>query len=96
MRLHIRSINYKIRKIIEHLDLVPTDPTTNEPKNELDFNDKDEKIWSLNAKAINILFYAIDCVEYNRVSTCESAKELWTILQTTHEGTNQVNESKIL
>ncbi|XP_069150169.1 uncharacterized protein [Solanum lycopersicum] len=33
--------------------------------------------------------------EYNRVSACESAKEIWYCLKTAHEGTEQVKESKI-
>ncbi|XP_069148101.1 uncharacterized protein [Solanum lycopersicum] len=33
--------------------------------------------------------------EYNRVSACESAKEIWDCVKTAHEGNKQVNESKI-
>ncbi|XP_015060407.1 uncharacterized protein LOC107006348 [Solanum pennellii] len=33
--------------------------------------------------------------EFNRVSACESAKEIWDCLKTAHEGTEQVKESKI-
>nr|XP_025888410.1 uncharacterized protein LOC112942064 [Solanum lycopersicum] len=33
--------------------------------------------------------------EYNRVSACESAKEIWGCLKTAHKGTEQVKESKI-
>nr|XP_009610136.1 uncharacterized protein LOC104103889 [Nicotiana tomentosiformis] len=33
--------------------------------------------------------------EYNRISACHSAKEIWEALQTTHEGTTQVKQSKI-
>ncbi|XP_075108837.1 uncharacterized protein LOC142180688 [Nicotiana tabacum] len=33
--------------------------------------------------------------EYNRVSACDYAKEIWEALQTTHEGTTQVKQSKI-
>ncbi|XP_070015497.1 uncharacterized protein [Nicotiana sylvestris] len=29
------------------------------------------------------------------ISTCETAKEIWEALQTTHKGTTQVNQSKI-
>jgi len=28
------------------------------------------------------------------VSQCKSAKEMWDVLKVTHEGTNEVNESK--
>ncbi|XP_019254967.1 PREDICTED: uncharacterized protein LOC109233535 [Nicotiana attenuata] len=33
--------------------------------------------------------------EYNRISACESAKEICEALQTAHEGTTQVKQSKI-
>ena len=49
----------------------------------------------LNAKAMNILYYALDANEFNRISTCMSAKKIWDRLEVTHERTNQVKESKI-
>ena len=49
----------------------------------------------LNAKAMNLLYCALDPNEFNRISTCNSAKEIWDRLEVTHEGTNQVKESKI-
>ncbi|XP_070020634.1 uncharacterized protein [Nicotiana sylvestris] len=33
--------------------------------------------------------------EYNRISACQSAKEIWESLQTAYEGTTQVKQSKI-
>ncbi|XP_070004926.1 WEB family protein At5g16730, chloroplastic-like [Nicotiana sylvestris] len=33
--------------------------------------------------------------EYNRVSACDTAKEIWEALQTAYEGTTQVKQSKI-
>ncbi|XP_070030384.1 uncharacterized protein [Nicotiana sylvestris] len=33
--------------------------------------------------------------EYNRVSTCDTTKEIWEALQTAHKGTTQVKQSKI-
>lgn len=68
---------------------------TNEPKHELDYNQDNEKMISLNVKIINILFCALDSTKFNRVSTCESVKKVWTILQTTHKGISQVKESNI-
>ena len=44
---------------------------------------------------MNVLYCALDKNEFNRVSTCNSAKEIWDRLEVTHEGTNQVKESKI-
>ena len=44
---------------------------------------------------MNTLFYALGASEYNRVSLCENAMEVWDKLQVTHEGTNRVKETKI-
>ena len=49
----------------------------------------------LNAKAINVLYYTLDVNEFNRICTCTSAKEIWDRLEVTHEGIDQVKESKI-
>ena len=49
----------------------------------------------LNTKVMNILYYALDANEFNHILTCMSAKKIWDRLEVTHEGTNQVKESKI-
>jgi hypothetical protein len=42
-----------------------------------------------------MLYCDLDANEFNRISACESAKEMWDKLEVTYEGTNQVKESKI-
>ena len=49
----------------------------------------------LNAKAMNILYYALSVNEFYRITSCATAKEIWDRLEVTHEGTNQVKETKI-
>ncbi|KAH9751000.1 hypothetical protein KPL71_014107 [Citrus sinensis] len=44
---------------------------------------------------MNALFCALDKKEFHRVSSYESANEIWHKLEVVHEGTNQVKESKI-
>ena len=46
-------------------------------------------------KAMNLLYCALDANEFNRIFTCSLVKEIWDRLEVTHEGTNQVKESKI-
>ncbi|XP_059627033.1 uncharacterized protein LOC132269805 [Cornus florida] len=65
------------------------------PEIEAEWNTEDYKLISLNAKAKVNLNYAISLSEYNRVSTCTTAKEIWDKLQITYEGISQVKESKI-
>ena len=37
----------------------------------------------------------MDRNEYNKISQCKTAKEIWRILEITHEGTTQVKDSKV-
>ncbi|GLT88135.1 hypothetical protein SLE2022_061740 [Rubroshorea leprosula] len=65
------------------------------PKEEIDWNDEDLEKIMINNKAISMLQYALNPTEYHRVSGCDTAKEMWDMLEVTHEGTSQVKESKI-
>ncbi|XP_070020558.1 uncharacterized protein LOC142178480 [Nicotiana tabacum] len=65
------------------------------PKTRKEHNDADRKTIEKNFKAKKILICGIGLDEYNRISACQSAKEIWEALQTAHEGTTQVKQSKI-
>ncbi|KAH9657681.1 hypothetical protein KPL70_023179 [Citrus sinensis] len=65
------------------------------PKPSRDWNEFEKRKASLNSKAMNALFCALDKKEFHRVSSCESANEIWHKLEVAYEGTNQVKESKI-
>lgn len=41
------------------------------------------------------MFMAVSPEEFRRVSMCETAKEVWDILETTHKGTKTVKGSKL-
>ncbi|GKV32437.1 hypothetical protein SLEP1_g41046 [Rubroshorea leprosula] len=65
------------------------------PKEEIDWNDEDLVKIMINNKAINMLQCALNPTEFHRVSECDMTKEIWDMLEVTHEGTSQVKESKI-
>ncbi|XP_075107081.1 uncharacterized protein LOC142180060 [Nicotiana tabacum] len=65
------------------------------PKIRKEFNDVDRKAIKKNFRAKKILVCGISLDKYNRISACQSAKEIWEALQTAHEGTTQVKQSKI-
>ncbi|GAV76501.1 LOW QUALITY PROTEIN: UBN2 domain-containing protein, partial [Cephalotus follicularis] len=48
----------------------------------------------LNAKAKHVIICALNSNEFNRVSSCATAK-MWDRLEVTYEGTNQVKDAKI-
>ena len=47
------------------------------------------------AKAKNSLYCALSPSEFEKISTCDMAKDIWDKLQVAHEGTNQVKETRI-
>ena len=59
------------------------------------WDDAKIKAANFNSKALNALFNAITNEEFKKISSTETVKEAWTILQTTYEGTNAVKDSKI-
>ena len=44
---------------------------------------------------MNALFSVVTNEEFKKISSIETAKEAWTILQTTYEGTKAVKDSKL-
>ncbi|XP_070011141.1 uncharacterized protein [Nicotiana sylvestris] len=68
---------------------------SSEPLEEPMDEERDRKAVEKNFRAKKILVYGIGPKEYNRISACDTAKEIWEALQTAHEGTTQVKQSKI-
>ena len=55
----------------------------------------DRNNFEANSVAINALYCALSMSEFHRVSSYTTDKEVWDILQITHEGTKTVKTSKI-
>ena len=65
------------------------------PKFEVDLSAAELEKHSKNYKAIHLLYCALNAEEFNRISSCKIAKEIWDKLVVTFEGTNQVKQTKI-
>ena len=66
------------------------------PKEALaDWDDAKIKAANFNSRAFNAIFNAVMNEEFKKISSTETAKEAWTILQTTYEGTKAVKDSKL-
>ena len=59
-----------------------------------DWDDAKIKAANFNNGALNALFSAVMNEEFKKISSIETAKEAWTILQTTYEGTKAIKDSK--
>ncbi|XP_070010615.1 uncharacterized protein [Nicotiana sylvestris] len=64
-------------------------------KTSKEYTEVDKIVVEKNFRAKKILVCRIGPKEYNRISTCDTTKEIWDLLQTGHEGTTQVKHSKI-
>ncbi|CAL9085553.1 unnamed protein product [Musa textilis] len=60
-----------------------------------EWSDLERKSFSLNAKAMNALFCALDKTDFNRISTCKMTFDIWHTLEITHERTSTVKDSKV-
>ena len=50
---------------------------------------------NFNSRTLNALFCGVTNVEFKKISSTEVAKEAWTILETTYEGTKAIKTVKL-
>ena len=87
MRAFLQSLDEKVWQAVEIGQTKPTEAPT-------DWDDAKIKAANFNSRALNALFNAIMNEEFKKISSTKTAKEAWTILQTTYEGTKAVKDSK--
>ncbi|GAV69353.1 UBN2 domain-containing protein [Cephalotus follicularis] len=98
MTIFIQSLDYNLWDLIVDGPNLPTIRSESGdfiPKHRNTYNDDDRRRIQMNAKAKHIIICAINSSEFNRVSSCNSAKEILDRLEVTYEGTNQVKDAKI-
>ena len=87
MRAFLQSLNEKVWQAIEIGWTKPMEALA-------DQDDAKIKATNFNSRALNALFSAVTNEEFKKISFTKIAKEAWTILQTTYEGTKAVKDSK--
>ncbi|GAV87604.1 UBN2 domain-containing protein, partial [Cephalotus follicularis] len=98
MTIFIQSLDYNLwNLIVDGPDFPSVRDENGEsiPKPRNTYNDEDRRRVQMNAKAKHIIICAINSSEFNIVSSCVSAKEIWDRLEVTYKGINQVKEAKI-
>ncbi|VFQ70949.1 unnamed protein product, partial [Cuscuta campestris] len=97
MRIFVQSNDFKIWLAIKNGDSLPMKKVgdTLIPKDEDEYDEADFKKAQLNATAINFLYCAVNANDYQKISRCQTANQMWNKLMITYEGTPQVRESKI-
>ncbi|GAV84579.1 zf-CCHC domain-containing protein/DUF4219 domain-containing protein/UBN2 domain-containing protein [Cephalotus follicularis] len=98
MTIFIQSLDYTLWDLIVDGPNLPTVTLENGdvvPKPRNLYDDNDRRRVQINAKAKHIIICAINSNDFNKISSCISAKEMWDRLEVTYKGTNQVKEAKI-
>ena len=60
----------------------------------MDWDEAKIKAANFNSRALNALFCGVTNEEFKKISSTKVAKEVWTILETTYEGTKAVKTVK--
>ena len=88
MRAFLQSLDEKVWQAVEI--------GWTKPKEVLaDQDDAKIKATNFNNRALNALFSVVTNEEFKKISSTETTKEAWNILQTTYEGTKAVKDSKL-
>jgi hypothetical protein len=80
IKYHLTSLHTSIWDVVEFGAQVPS--VGDEDYDE----DKVAQIWHFNSQATTILLTSLSREEYNKVQGLKSAKEIWDVLKTAHEG----------
>ena len=88
MRTFLQSLDEKVWQAVEIGWTKPIEVPA-------DWDDAKIKVANFNNRALNALFNAVTNKGFKKISSTETAKEAWTVLQTTHEGTKAVKDSKL-
>ena len=88
MRAFLQSLDEKVWQAVEIGWTKPKEAPA-------DWDEAKIKAANFNNRALNALFSVVTNEEFKKISSTKTAKEAWTILQTTYEGTKAVNDSKL-
>ena len=88
MRALLQSLDEKVWQAMEISQTKPKEAPA-------DWDDAKIEAVNFNSKALNALFSAVTNEEFKKISSTETVKEAWTILQTTYEEIKAVKDSKL-
>ena len=88
MKVFLQALGEKVRQAIE----VGWIKTKEAP---VDWDEATIKAANFNSRALNALFSVVTNEEFKKITSMEVAKEAWTVLETTYEGTKAVKTVKL-
>ena len=88
MKAFLQALDEKVQQTVEVGWVKPKEAP-------MDWDKAKIKVANFNSRALNALFYGVTNEEFKKISSTKVAKEVWTILETTYEGTKAVRTVKL-
>nr|XP_016460702.1 PREDICTED: uncharacterized protein LOC107784145 [Nicotiana tabacum] len=97
MEIYSKAYNVKVWRVIKkgNYPLPAATPPLANPEDINSYTKEQMEVVKVNNKAINLLYNAITGEGYEKISSCDTTKEMWDKLEVTYEGTNKVKETHI-
>ncbi|XP_070004431.1 uncharacterized protein [Nicotiana sylvestris] len=97
MEIFAKAYDVKVWRVIKmgNYPLPAATPSLADPE-DIDSYTKDQmEVVQVNNKARNLIQNAISGEEHEKISSCDTTKEIWDKLEVTYEGTSKVKETHI-
>ncbi|XP_070048574.1 uncharacterized protein [Nicotiana tomentosiformis] len=97
MEIYTKSYDVKVWRVIKkgNYPLPAAAQPPVDPEDIDEYTGEQMLVVQVNAKSSNLLYNVISGEEYGKISSCDTAKEMWDKLEVTYEGTNKVKETHI-
>ncbi|XP_070027777.1 uncharacterized protein [Nicotiana sylvestris] len=97
MEIYAKACDVKVWRAIKKGNyLLPAAAQSLTDPEDIDsYTNEQMAVVQVNNKARNLLYNAISGEEYEKISSCDTTKEIWDKLEVTYEGTNKVKETHI-
>ncbi|XP_009765657.2 uncharacterized protein LOC107805647 [Nicotiana tabacum] len=97
MEIFAKACDVKVWRVIKmgNYPLLASTPPLVDPDDIDSYSKEQLEAVQVNNKARNLLHNAISGEEYEKISSCDTAKEMWDKLEVTYEGTSKVKETHI-
>ena len=96
MQIFLQTLDYGVWDAVENGPFIPMETVNNVqvPKHFLSWTPEENRRAHFDIRARNAIVSSITLNEFYRISRGKSAKEMWDILEVTHEGTEDVKRAR--
>nr|XP_009771363.1 PREDICTED: uncharacterized protein LOC104221912 [Nicotiana sylvestris] len=96
-KIYANAYDVKVWRVIkkESYPLPAAAQPLADPKDIDSYTDEQIAVVQVNNKARNLFYNAISGEEYEKISSCDTTKEMWDKIEVTYKGTNKVKETHI-